>query len=228
LLSSQSVNKLFLLLLTNLEDAKDFIFIFIQIIKIQHCMTNKSDYNKQYYEKESPYPVRLGELKPKLQSEAFEKETSMHSLLKDIVHKHYYADEEIVNPEQISEMVRKVKEKMEIELARIRNSGAQVIEMHEKLLTHDGSDFLVFSYKERPELKPDIDSAVKLIKEKIEVRIEELKKELLARNGVDLIAFSQREIPSLKHDIDYAAQSIRRKLKAKVEKLREELQMTGS
>lgn len=228
MLSSQSVNKLFLLLLTNLEDAKDFIYIFIQIIKIQDCMTNKSDYNKQYYEKESPYPVRLGELKPKLQSEAFEKETSMHSLLKDIVHKHYYADEEIINPEQISEMVRKVKEKMEIELARIRNSGTHLIEMHKKLLSHEGSDFLVSSYKETPELKADIDSVVKSIKQKIEIRIEELKEELLSRNGIDLITVSQREIPSLKHDIDNAAQFIRRKIETKIERMEEQLQMTGS
>lgn len=48
-------------------------------------MSDKSDYNKRYYSKYTPYPVRLGELKPKLQMEAFEKDTSIPKLLREIV-----------------------------------------------------------------------------------------------------------------------------------------------
>lgn len=188
-------------------------------------MASKSDYNKKYNEKESPYPVRLGELKPKLQQEAFEKDTSIHSLLKDIVSKHY--QEEIDNPYAIEERVKKAREKMQAELDRIKSSATRFIEVHEKILSAKGSGFLISS-QEIPDLQPDIEAAVKSIKEKIEIRIEELRKELLSRNGVDLIAFSEREIPLLKPDIDSAVQPLRKKIATKVEKLRQELQMTGS
>lgn len=57
-------------------------------------MANKTDYNKQYYEKQKPYPVRLGDLKRKLQIEAFEKDKSMHAVLKNIV-SDYFARKEL-------------------------------------------------------------------------------------------------------------------------------------
>jgi hypothetical protein len=56
-------------------------------------MTSKTDYNKHYYAKEKPYPVRLGEYKRRLQIEAFEKDKSMHALLKEIVVKHFDKEE---------------------------------------------------------------------------------------------------------------------------------------
>lgn len=183
-------------------------------------MANRTECNKQYYENNKPYPVRLGDLKNKLQQEAFEKDTSIHSVLKSIV-QGYYEDE--INPSSISERIKKAKEKMEAELARIKNSGTQLIQTHEKLLSYKGSDFLASLYKEMPELKPDIDLAVKSIKEIVEIRIEELRKELLSRNGVDLIIFSEKEIPLLKPDIDLAIKSVRNKIETKVERLKKEL-----
>jgi hypothetical protein len=65
-------------------------------------MTDKTEYNKRYYEKEKPYPLRLGELKRKVQIEAFEKDKSMHAVLKDIVREHFDSKEmslrEIMKP----------------------------------------------------------------------------------------------------------------------------------
>jgi hypothetical protein len=52
-------------------------------------MANKADYNKRYYQTHNPYPVRLGELKPKLQMEAFEKDTSIPQLLRKIVSEYF-------------------------------------------------------------------------------------------------------------------------------------------
>lgn len=48
-------------------------------------MSDKAEYNKKYYEANKPYPVRLGELKAKLQQEAFEEDKSIHYRLKKIV-----------------------------------------------------------------------------------------------------------------------------------------------
>lgn len=48
-------------------------------------MSDKTDCNKKYYRRNNPYPIRLGELKPKLQMEAFETDKSMHDVLINIV-----------------------------------------------------------------------------------------------------------------------------------------------
>lgn len=48
-------------------------------------MSSKTDANKQYYRANKPYPIRLGDLKPKLQMEAFEQDKSMHDVLRNIV-----------------------------------------------------------------------------------------------------------------------------------------------
>ena len=50
---------------------------------------SKSESNKEYYSKNTPYPIRLGELKPKLQEEAFEKNSSVHGRIIDILNNHF-------------------------------------------------------------------------------------------------------------------------------------------
>lgn len=50
---------------------------------------DKSEYNRKYYAKNNPYPIRLGELKLKLQIEAFEKNQTIPVVLKDILNEHF-------------------------------------------------------------------------------------------------------------------------------------------
>ena len=185
-------------------------------------MSSKTDANKQYYQANKPYPIRLGDLKSKIQAEAFETDRSMHDVLKKIVEQHY-EEEKITDPYAIKEMAKKAKEKMESELNRIKKYGTQFIDLHEKILSHDGSSFLLSSYKEMPELKPEIDLAVKSIKEKFEIRINKLKEEVLCRDGIDLVVFSEKEIQALNKDINSSVQPIRKKVEMRVEELKKEL-----
>lgn len=186
-------------------------------------MIDKSDVNKQYYQANKPYPIRLGDLKPKIQAEAFETDQSMHEVLRKIVEKHYEKESVCISSNSICEMARKAKEKMEDELRRIKTFGAKTVELHEKILSCNGSDFLTSSYKEMPELKTDIDLIAKSIKEKIEIIIDQLREEALSRNGIDLIVFSEKEIPALKTYINPAVQSVRKKVEKKVTDLKKEL-----
>ena len=186
-------------------------------------MSSKTDANKQYYQANKPYPIRLGELKPKIQAEAFDTDKSMHDVLINIVEQHY-KEEKIDNPYAIKEMAQKAKEKMEAELDRIKNYGLRLIDIHEKILSYSGSHFLLSSYKEIPELKPDIDLAVKSIKEKFEIRINKLREEILSRDGIDMITFSEKELQALNTEIiNSSAQSVRKKVETKVEELKKEL-----
>lgn len=186
-------------------------------------MSSKTEANKQYYQANKPYPIRLGDLKPKIQKEAFETDKSMHDVLRNIVEQHYQEDQ-IANPYAIKEMAKKAKEKLEAELNRIKCYGTKFIDRHEKLLSYSGSEFLLSSYKEIPELKPDIDLAVNAIKEKFEVRINKLREEVLARDGIEMITFSEKELQALNTDIiNYSVQSVRKKVEKKVEELKKEL-----
>lgn len=54
---------------------------------------SRSEYNKRYYEANTPYPVRLGDLKDDLQADAFKQSTSIAEVLRNVLKKHYRRDE---------------------------------------------------------------------------------------------------------------------------------------
>lgn len=100
-------------MLTNLEVTKRFRFIFIQsyfvYLKPPFQMSSKTDANKQYYRANKPYPIRLGELKMKLQIEAFETDRSLHGVLKDIVKEYFDRKEMSKSIKEILEPLSKLK-----------------------------------------------------------------------------------------------------------------------
>lgn len=74
-------------------------------------MGNKSEYNKNYYRANNPYPVRLGCLKTKLQEEAFEMSSSIPERIRDIISS-YYEKREIkidIATQKLIEMVQHKK-----------------------------------------------------------------------------------------------------------------------
>ena len=50
---------------------------------------SKSEYNRRYYAANKPYPIRLGELKIKLQQDAFENDKSIPDVLRKIVKEYF-------------------------------------------------------------------------------------------------------------------------------------------
>lgn len=57
---------------------------------------NRSDYNKEYYKKNNPYPIRLGDLRDKLQKQAFAEDKTMPDVIKEILNRHF--DEKSLKP----------------------------------------------------------------------------------------------------------------------------------
>ena len=68
---------------------------------------SKHEYNKKYYQANKPYPIRLGDLKTKLQQEAFETDKSLHEVLKKIVKEHFERREQTIK--EILEPLSKLK-----------------------------------------------------------------------------------------------------------------------
>ncbi len=60
-------------------------------------MSSKADYNRKYYEQNTPYPIRLGELKRQLQKEAFELDTSIPERIRSIISGYYHKKEVLVD-----------------------------------------------------------------------------------------------------------------------------------
>lgn len=54
---------------------------------------DRSEYNKKYYRANNPYPIRLGDLKMKLQTEAYEKNQTIPIVLKGILNEHFDKNE---------------------------------------------------------------------------------------------------------------------------------------
>lgn len=72
-------------------------------------MSDKTECNKKYYHANKPYPIRLGDLKLKLQIEAFETDKSMHDVLRNIVKEHYDRKETEKSIKEILEPLSKLK-----------------------------------------------------------------------------------------------------------------------
>ena len=60
-------------------------------------MSNKADSNKKYYQQNTPYPIRLGDLKTQLQKEAFELNTSIHDRIIHIIDGYYHKREVLID-----------------------------------------------------------------------------------------------------------------------------------
>jgi len=67
----------------------------------------KSEYNKKYYQANKPYPIRLGDLKSKLQQDAFENDKSIPDVLRKIVSDYYDQKEKSIK--EILEPLSKLK-----------------------------------------------------------------------------------------------------------------------
>lgn len=52
-------------------------------------MSSKSEYDKKFYQKNHPYPIRLGELKAKLKIEAFENNECISDTTRRILNNHF-------------------------------------------------------------------------------------------------------------------------------------------
>ena len=72
-------------------------------------MSSKTDCNKKYYHRNNPYPIRLGDLKSKLQMEAFEQDKSIHYLLRKIVSEYFERKEQEKSLKEIMAPLSKLK-----------------------------------------------------------------------------------------------------------------------
>jgi len=76
-------------------------------------MSSKAEYNKKYYEQNTPYPIRLGELKRLLQKEAFELGSTIPERIKSIIGGYYHKKEVLIDVsiQKLIEMSRSHKKR---------------------------------------------------------------------------------------------------------------------